>query len=85
MYYDILTYDPHLPRLGCCGSRRLTSATHRKGITVDDTTLRYCAGRVPQQLGAMWPLGGVWQQDGDLTKKNIKEPGIYGNMWECLG
>jgi hypothetical protein len=85
MYYDILTYDPHLPRLGCCGARRLTSATHRKGITVDDTTLRYCAGRVPQQLGAMWPLRGVWQQDGDLTKKNIKEPGIYGNMWECLG
>ena len=41
MYYDILTYDPHLPRLGCCGSRRLTSATHRKGITVDDTTLRW--------------------------------------------
>eukprot|EP00435_Cladocopium_sp_Y103_P055139 s375_g18.t1 len=37
--------------LGCCSARRLTSATHRKGITVDDTTLHYCAGRVPQ----MWP------------------------------
>lgn len=32
----------------------------RKGVTVDDTTLRYCAGRVPQHLG-MARAGGVRQ------------------------
>ncbi|CAJ1437626.1 unnamed protein product [Effrenium voratum] len=39
--------------LGCCSaSRRLASETmSRKGLTVDDTTLQYCAGRIPQT----WP------------------------------
>ena len=41
-------------RLGCCSARLrrlLPSQIHRKGITVDDTTLRYCAGRIPECPG----------------------------------
>lgn len=45
-----------LIRLGCCSARLrrlLPSQIHRKGITVDDTTLRYCAGRIPQYPGRL--------------------------------
>eukprot|EP00434_Breviolum_minutum_P006369 symbB.v1.2.005621.t2/scaffold309.1/size276354/2 len=51
--------------LGCCSARLrrlLPSQIHRKGITVDDTTLRYCAGRIPQT----WP-----NAESELTSLRI--------------
>ena len=45
---EFSSFLPIRPRLGCCSARRLTSQIHRKGVTVDDTTLRYCAGRIPE-------------------------------------
>ena len=50
------------PRLGCCSARRLTVQAVRKGLTVDDTTLRYCAGRIPK----LWP-----NADSKLTSLRI--------------
>ena len=51
--------------LGCCSARLrrlLPSQIHRKGITVDDTTLRYCAGRIPET----WP-----NAESELTSLRI--------------